>query len=298
VSIARRHYSPDEKRQIVALAIEGYTYKQIAEKLRPGVKTAWRSIGEIVRTERENMRPPSSQPYEDAARNSTLSKQVYDFGAISPASIPITQVELPEEVADSLTAREIMGMLDDEQRELWVATYEDLRNDADDDSVTRAENEMLMRAALAQVQYFRASKMYHTCEGYLLADVRGELGEDKADPRKRMAGRSEVYKKEMQDKHKELMDLLDGLKLKRSQRLKEIKDTRNTFLDLQTELTQRERRESIVDDIKKINMATREEFLRMSRGEVGPDGKQHSWLIGAFDHLFPDESDTKTEEER
>ncbi len=289
MSIARRHYSPDEKREILSLATEGYTYKQIAERLRPGVKTAWRSVGEIVRTEKAQPQP-SPQPYEEAAKHSTLVDKIYHHG-------PIAQIELPEELVNSLTAREILSMLDDEQCELFIATYKDLRNDADDDSVTRAENEMLMRAALAQVQYFRASKMYHLCESYLLADVRGELGEDKADPRKRMAGRSEVYKKEMQDKHKELMDLLDGLKLKRSQRLKEIRDTRNTFLDLQTELTQRERRASVIDDIKRINMATREEFLRMSRGEEGPDGKCHSWLIGAFDHLLPDSSRPQEEED-
>jgi len=53
----------------------------------------------------------------------------------------------------------------------------------------------------------------------------------------------------------------------------------------------------VIDDIKRINMATREEFLRMSRGEEGPDGKCHSWLIGAFDHLLPDSSRTQEEED-
>ena len=82
------------------------------------------------------------------------------------------------------------------------------------------------------------------------------------------------------------MEYLTGLKLTRKQRLDKIKDTRNTFLDLQQELTSKIRRESIIEDIKRINMATEDEFRRMARGETGPDGRTHPWLIGAFDEYL------------
>jgi hypothetical protein len=115
-------------------------------------------------------------------------------------------------------------------------------------------------------------------------DINGEL-EDPKDPRKRMAGRGDAYKKEMESRHKEYMELIDGLKLKRSQRLDKIKDHRNTFLDLQQELTTQERKDSLVEEIKHINRSTKEEFYRMAKGEVGPDGRTHPWLIGAFDEI-------------
>jgi transposase-like protein len=280
MSIARRRWSPDEKAAIRRMIAEGYTYKQIGEKLRPGVPTAWRSIGEIVREEiKPNPLAPTTEGQAPAPSRSTI-------GVSSSHNSDL--VELPESLQDSLTAREMMGMLDDEQRELFIGTYEDLMGESDDEQVTRAEKEMLLKASFAHVRYLRASRMIALCEQYLMMDLDGHLGDTDVDKaKKRLAGRGDAYKKEAELYHKEYMELLQSLKLTRAQRLDKIKDTRNTLLDLQAELTRRAKQESIVDEIKKINMATRDEFLRMSRGEVGPDGHVHPWLIGAFEELNP-----------
>ena len=287
MSVARKRYTPDEKAQIVSLHEEGYTYRDIAERIRPGVDSAWRSIGEIVR---EHKKAQETQPQAPTSANDVL-----DVPADAPKLVQVptavkgkSPITLPESIRDSVTAREIMAMFDDEQREVFVATYEDLRGEADEDSLTRAENEMLMRAAFAHTQYLRAARMYSQCESYLMMDLNGEIV-DNSDPRKRMAGRGDSYKKEMETRHKEYMELIDGLKLKRSQRLDRIKDTRNTFLDLQQELMTKARQSSIIEDIKKINLATREELERMSKGEVGPDGVQVQWLIGAFEDFLGEE---------
>jgi len=112
----------------------------------------------------------------------------------------------------------------------------------------------------------------------------GDSDEDKA--KKRFAGRGDAYKKEAEQWHKEYMELLNDLKMTRKQRLDKIKDTRNTFLDLQEELTTKLREGSIIEDIKRINMSTLDEFHRMAKGEAGPDGKVHPWLIGAFDEVL------------
>ena len=53
MGVARRRWSPDEKKTILQLAREGFTQKQIGEKLRPGVKNAWRTVGDIIRDERK-----------------------------------------------------------------------------------------------------------------------------------------------------------------------------------------------------------------------------------------------------
>lgn len=296
MSVARRRWSPDEKREVLRLHEEGYTYKMIAEKLRPGVKTAWRSIGEIVREEKakqQSQAEAKSQP--KASGTQTPSQSPSSPGLPTPRS----SIALPEPMAHSLTAQQFMAMMDNDQKRLFIATYMDLRGDADEESLTRAENEMLIRAAYSNVKYLRAQSLLSTAENYLIAEMEGGLtdsDEDKA--KKRFAGRSDAYKKEAEQWHKEYMELLNDLKLTRKQRLDKIKDTRNTFLDLQQEMTTKARQESIVEEIKRINRATDEELRRMARGEVGPDGQRHSWLVGAFDEFLehPLESDAPQEQ--
>lgn len=286
MSIARRRWSPDEKREVMRLVDEGYTYKQVAEKLRPGVASAWRSVGEIVREEKAKQTSQQAQ---------ATSPQPQPSGAQSPQmpslpgylSVQSAKVTLPPPMAHSLTAQQFMLMMDDDQRRLFIATYMDLRGDADEESLTKAENEMLIRAAFSNVKYLRAQAMLTTSESYLMMEMEGGLtdsDEDKA--KKRFAGRSDAYKKEAEQWHKEYMELLNDLKLTRKQRLDKIKDNRNTFLDLQQELMTKVRQESIVEEIKRINNATDAELRRMARGEVGPDGRRHPWLVGAFDEFL------------
>jgi hypothetical protein len=282
MSVARKRYNPDEREQIYSLHKKGFTYRDIADRVRPGVASAWRSIGDIVR---EMKREEEKAAF--AAANPLPQGQPEGSGTVRqfvqvPTASKQSSITLPEAIQDSVTAKEIMTMLDDDMRTIFVATYEDLRGEADEEALTRAENDMLIRAAFAHAQYIRAAKMYNQCESFLMQELNGEFV-DKNDPRKMMAGRGENYKKEMETRHKEYMELIDGLKLKRSQRLDKIKDTRNTFLDLQQELVSKVRQSSIIEDIKRINMATREELQRMAKGEVGPDGNKHIWLIGAFD---------------
>lgn len=282
-SRARRQYSPDEKKMIMRLHDEGFTYTQIAERVRPGVENAWRSIGNIVREEKKKALSP--KPPQDTH---IVPSAVENDPSIAKASENYVKKSaiftLPPELRNSMTAMNIMSMLDDEQREIFLAAYEELKNEADDEQITRPEREVLMKAALAHTQYLRAAKMYHQCEHYLMLDMEGAL--DKEDPKKRWAGRGDAYKKEMETKHKEYMELIESLKLTRKQRLDKIKDTRNTLLDLQQELHRKARQESIVDEIKRINTATKDELYRMSKGEVGPDGQRHPWLIGCFDKIL------------
>lgn len=277
MGVARRRWSPDEKKTVLQLSKEGYTYKQIAEKLRPGVATAWRSVGEILREER-------NKTVSDTVTSPVTSSQPIK---VMPPSRYTSKIELPDGMADSLSAREFMTMMDDDQRAIFVATYEDLRGDADDESLTRAENEMLIRASYSNVKYLRAQSLLNVAENYLMMDMEGGLSDSKEDQAKRrFGGGRETFKKEVEQWHKEYMDLLNDLKLTRKQRLDKIKDTRNTFLDLQLELVNKQRQGSLVQDIKRINLATDEEFRRMARGETGPDGRTHSWLIGAFDEYI------------
>ncbi len=274
MSVARRRWSPDEVSAIKRLFAEGYTYKQIGEKLRPGIPSAWRSIGDIVRERIKPTLTPAGSGLPVATTNATVQLH------------PSNRVDLPDSLEESLTAREMIGMLDDEQRDLFIATYEDLIGESDEEQVTRAEKEMLLKASFAHVCSLRAARKIAQCENFLMMDLDGQLGDSDADKaKKRMAGRADTYKKEYELYNKEYIELLQSLKMTRAQRLDKIKDTRNTLLDLQAELVRKARQESIVDEIKKINMATREEFERMARGEPGPHGQRVPWLIGAFDEI-------------
>lgn len=280
MSVARRRWSPDEKAAIKKLWNEGFTYAMIAEKLRPGVKTAWRSIGEIVREEIKQ------QPLAPAQNDKPAAQAQAPTSTSNGLKVSVSTVDLPDSLEDSLTAKEMMSMLDNEQRELFIATYEDLMGNADEEQVTRAEKEMFLKASFAHVCYLRATRMVAMCEQYLMLDLDGLLGDSDSDKaKKRLAGSGEKYRKEAERYHAEYMEITKSLKITREQRLDKIKDTRNTLLDLQAELSRKAKQESIVDDIKRINHATREEFLRMSRGEAGPDGIVRPWLIGCFDHL-------------
>ena len=273
-----KKYSPDEIKRILELNAEGWTYKQIAEKVRPGIAQAWRSVGEIVRKSRTGLSP--AETGQVASASSSMQDRV------APRKGITSRVVMPPEMSSSMTAHEFFSMLDDEQRHIFVSTYEDLRGEADQEQLTRAENEMLIRASFSNVKYLRAQQMLSLCESYLMMDLNGELTNSDQDmSKKRLAGRGDAYKKEAEQWHKEYMELLNDLKLTRKQRLDKIKDNRNTFLDLQQELMSRARQSSIVEEIKRINSATRDEFIRMARGENGPDGQPHPWLIGAFDDM-------------
>jgi len=234
MAAARRRWSPDEKRSILQLAKEGWTQREIADKLRPGVRTAWRTVGEIIRGARKAQETPST--------------------SVAPgvASTPIhssSSVELPEGMVDSLTAKEFMNMMDDNQQEIFVATYEDLRGDADEESLTGAENEMLIRASYSHIKYLRAQALLNTAESYLMMELEGSLpDDDKGNAMRRFAGNRESYKKECEQWQKEYMDYLEGLKMTRKQRLDKIKDTRNTFLDLQQELNEEAKRTSVIEN--------------------------------------------------
>lgn len=282
MSVARKRYNPKEKVRIIEMAAQGYSYKDIASELRPGVKSAWRSIGDIVREHKSQ----SSLTQESGSQVEVVRESVLKRGESS------SRVELPEGMANSLTACEFMHMMDDSQRAIFVATYEDLRGEADEEQLTKAENEMLIKACYVHVKYLNAQRMHGLAESYMMMELDGELGQDDSDKAKRrLAGRSDTFKKEAEQWHKEYMELIEGLKLTRKQRLDKIKDTRNTFLDLQQELMQKLRQDSIIEEIKRINMATREEFERMAKGEVGPDGQEHPWLIGAFDDIVQEVPD-------
>ena len=259
--MSNKKYTPEEKKRILELYRDGWTYTMIAEKIRPGVKSAWRTVGEIVRR--------SKSKTDTATPSRGMS------------------ADLPKDLADSLTAKHIMSMLDEDMKEIFLSTYESLKNEADEDSINKSERESLLRAALVQTEYLHASKMYRTCERYMMQELNGELDDDDRETKakKRLAGRSDIYKKEMEAKHKEYMELLDSLKLTRRQRLDKVKDTKNTLLDVINDLSQKARPESIIDDIKRINTATKKEFYRMAQGHEGPDGKRHPWLIGAFDDV-------------
>tara|TARA_R110002126_G_C10490983_1_gene504886 strand:- start:131750 stop:132664 length:915 start_codon:yes stop_codon:yes gene_type:complete len=281
---ARRRWSPDEKKTAIRLSEEGYTHKQIAERLRPGVSSAWRSVGDIIREDRAaKTAPPAPAPQAAPTVNPHQIVTTIPKSAL---------VVLPPEMASSLSAQEFMTMMNDDQRKIFIGHYMDLRGNVDEESLTTAENEMLIRASYSNVKYLNAQSMLMLSESYLMLEMEGGMtdsDEDKA--KKRFAGRGDSYKKEADQWQKEYMDYLDGLKLTRKQRLDKIKDTRNTFLDLQLELTNQIRRESLVEEIKRINMATEAEFRRMAKGEPGPDGQTHSWLIGAFDDYLTESSE-------
>ena len=291
MSVARRRWSPDEKATVLRLSKEGYTQRDIADKLRPGIKTAWRSVGEIIReANREKVE----------ATTDHLAPGVSSTPVIPSSSAYSSRVELPEGMVNSLTAREFMRMMNDDQREIFVATYEDLRGDADQDSLTSAENDMLIRAAYNNVKYLKAQHMLYLAEGYMQEELEGGLttGTDEDKAKKRLAGNREIYKKEVEQWGKEYSDLLTDLKLTRKQRLDKIKDTRNTFLDLQEELSAMLKKGSLIEDVKKLNLVTEEELRRMARGELGPDGRRYTWLVGAFDEFMPEGSAPLRETEK
>jgi hypothetical protein len=284
MSHARKAYSPDEKKKILKMAEEGWTYIQIADKVRPGVKTAWRSIGDIVRQERQKREmeenTPTQVPTQDAPPRPMPPPKP------SNASL----IDIPEGMSDSLTAKEFLSMLDDEQKELMIATYEDLRGEGDEDTLTKAENDMLIRAAYSNVRYIHAQKMLNKAEQYMLMDMEGYLGKsDEDNGKRRLAGRADAFKKDAEASHKEYIELINDLKLTRKQRLDKIKDTRNTFLDLQQSLMERNKQENLIEDIKRLNGITKNEFYRLSLGQTDDEGNSYPWLLGAFDDVIDPE---------
>jgi len=269
----KRKWTKSEIKKVLALRAQGLGYKEIAEIVRPSQKTAWRKIGDICREHEAEKKVEAAEESDIDTAPSKVKSSLVTMTADDRVS------HLLSKLKTSARGRAILGALDEDLQTLFTEMYAEVIQEFE--SMTSAEDQMLMQALLAYCHYTRAAQMSLQCEDAFRANIAKELDED--DPRRQLVGMSDRYKAEMEKKHKEYVTLMDKLKATRDQRLKSVTDQRESFGELQREFVAQKKRRSVLAEIMEIQRFTDEELERLLAGGVGPDGEHRPWLIGNFD---------------
>lgn len=290
-SVAKKRWTEREKQEVVRMRFQdGMKHKDIAAVIRPNQPTAWRKIGEICREYEQQRDGMLGTPHDDKTpapsavthSPSTITTIKEKEGIRREALVSMSREErvryLMSRLKQSARGRGILLALDAQQQEMFTEMYHEVVEEFD--SLTSAEDQMLMQAILAYCQYVRASQMACQAEEAFILNLNNKLDED--DPRRSLAGVADRYKNDMEKKHKEYASLMDKLKATRDQRLKSVTDQRKTFGELMREYAAKDARGNLVKDIVAIEKMSDDEIKRMLEGGPGPDGIVRKWLLGDF----------------
>jgi len=158
---------------------------------------------------------------------------------------------------------------------LFLEEYERIHSELD--SLTAAEEQMLTTGILSYVLALRAQKSYREDEE-LIGLIRAGQAPPNQD-RDKVLGRGEAYRKEYTDRMRDYRDVMESLKATRDKRLEKIYDQKRTLIDLITELSKKDIKQSMIDDVYRLDKMTDEELTRLLKGEVEND-QQFPYLIG------------------
>jgi transposase-like protein len=287
---AKKRWSEREKQEVIRLRFQdGMQYKDIANIVRPNQSTAWRKVGEICR-EYEKQRDegllgtPQNQetPAPSAASPSTITTSEVNEGIKREALVSMSREErvryLMARLKQSARGKAILLALDADQQIIFAEMYHEVVEEFD--SLTSAEDQMLMQAILAYCMYLRACQLSSQAEQAFMLMMAGKLEDD--DPKRAIAGVADRYKRDMETKHKEYVTLMDKLKATRDQRLKSVTDQRKTFGEMMREYATKDARNNLIKDILAVEKMSDDELKRMLEGGPAPDGTHKKWLIGDF----------------
>lgn len=287
---AKKRWSEREKQEVIRLRFQdGMEYKDIAKVIRPHQHTAWRKVGEICR-EYEKQRdegllgtPTNKEaPAPSSASSSMTTTVAAHDGVKREALVSMSREErvryLTGRLKQSARGKAILLALTADQQIIFAEMYLEVVEEFD--SLTSAEDQMLMQAILAYCQYLRACQLSSKAEAAFMQMMAGTLDDD--DPQRALAGVADRYKRDMETKHKEYVTLMDKLKATRDQRLKSVTDQRKTFGEMMREYATKDARNNLIKDILAVEKMSDDELKRMLDGGPAPDGRMCRWLIGDF----------------
>ena len=258
-------YTEEEIKKILILHLEGKDHYQIAEIVRPGAKSAWRKIKLIIEQ--------NTSAKEAIVVGQETNKQFINM------SVDERTKYIVNNFAKSARGKAILNALIDEEKNLFLEEYNRVHSEME--SLTAAEDQMLIGGILSYILGLRASQALAECE-IMFREYLKSNDKKANDPRLLAAGRGEAHKQEMTVRMKDYREVMEKLKATRDKRLDRIKDAKYTFADLVVNMTEREYQDSIIDDIIKLNRAEESELKRLIEGGMGPDGKKRKWIIGEF----------------
>lgn len=260
-------YTDEDIKRILALHLEGKTPQEIAEILRPGAAQAWRKIKKIIDANSINAEMITAAPDMPQAE-----KQLINMGLEERTKYIVSNF------AKSARGKAILNSLLVDEKNLFLEEYNRVHSEME--SLTAAEDQMLIGGILSYILGLRASQALAMCEKVFKDLMDGRILA--TDPKVVAAGRAEAHKNEMTNRMKDYREVMEKLKATRDKRLDRIRDTKYTFADLVVNMADKEYQASIIDDIIRLNRSEEEELKRLIEGGLGPDGKKRKWIIGEF----------------
>lgn len=257
-------YTDDDIKKIMALHLEGKNHHEIAHIIRPNAQQAWRKVKSII---------DSNSVAAPAIVASPMEKQFINMGLAERTKYIVNNF------AKSARGRAILNSLIIDEKSLFLEEYNRVHSEME--SLTAAEDQMLIGGILSYILGLRAAQALAKCETIFRDVMEGLILP--TDPKVVAAGRSEAHKAEMTNRMKDYREVMEKLKATRDKRLDRIRDTKYTFADLVVSMADKEYQESIIDDVIKLNRFEEAELKRLIEGGNGPDGKKRKWIMGEFD---------------
>lgn len=238
---------PDDQRNMVrAFKEKGMTNVEIAEEMAKmfpaewSSKTAFRSVARILDEEPKEVQPSKNSKTLDEMTREERFKYIESRMQTTPRF------------------RIAMRSFDKDDRELFVDEY--LTVIKSTETLTEVEEQSLFAAILDLILAFQALNRKEAEEKWRDLSLDGTIPPN--DPRYRLSV-NDKYQKEY-DQHMKLYQKgMEGLKMSRSQRLKEVRSQKQTLVDLAEELSTKNAQGEAADEIERLSRLKDSELKKL-----------------------------------
>jgi hypothetical protein len=234
-----------EKSRVRELASMGMSHKEVAEKMKEEFPDNWnsqyshRTVARILKENEETV-----TRVEDKTLDEMTREERYRF--------------IESRLQQSPRFRIAFQNFEQDQKELFVDEY--LKVIKSTDTLTEVEEQAVFAAILELILAFQALNRKEREESWRDQSLDGKIPED--DPRYRRIV-DDKYQREY-DQHMKLFQKgMDGLKMSRSQRLKEVRSQKQTLVDLAEMLSNKNAQSEVADEISRLSKLKDDELKKL-----------------------------------
>jgi len=245
-------FTPEEKLQVIELSKQGKTHKEIAEIMKRNhpdhwsAKNSFRSVSKILRESEEDLEQEVVALDADEAK--TLDEMSRD------ERYRFIQSRLRTTPRFNMAFKQF----DDEERDFFVDEYLNIIRSTD--TLTEAEEQSLFAAILSLTLSFQALNRKEKLEKLRDRTLNGEFEDD--DPRfTRIV--DDKYQREHDQHMKSYVKAMEGLKMSRQQRLKEVRSQKLSLVDIAESLSSKNVQAEIAEEIEALSKLKDAELKRL-----------------------------------
>lgn len=238
-----KFFSKDEKDMVFLLNKEGRGHTEIAKIMAEkfpatwSAKTAHRSVARILKGKED-----------DGETDKTLDEMTRDERAHF----------IENKLQDTPRFQITFKNFSDIEKKVFIDEY--LQVIKSTDTITEAEEQALFASILEFVLALQSLARKEREEQLFEKSMAGEIDEDDVKFRRMVDSR---YQKEYDSHMKLYQSGMDGLKMSRTQRLKEVRSQKLTLVDLAEQLSAKNAQAEVADEIERLSKNKDEELQKM-----------------------------------